>query len=164
MNVAGRVIGFAAIGLMLTFCAALGSWWWVDHNASYESPHWDASQFESIGPVATVAAVERRETWVIAVNPDCHHCMAMLASLADTLAVAAAAPRLYALVIDAPVRPAGSAVTHRRLDGVFWDRDQVWRRRWGHRVYGELMRFDAAGEWIAATHRADETPPAGGSR
>ena len=144
---AGRVLGFAAIGLMLTFCAALGSWWWIDRASSYEPPRWDSARFEAIERAAADAP-DDRETWVVAVNPDCSHCMTTLRSIADTLAIAPDAPRLFALVVDTPKRPAGGRFAHHRLDGVFWDHAHVWRKHWGHRVYGEVMRFDGSGRLI----------------
>jgi uncharacterized RmlC-like cupin family protein len=85
---------------------------------------------------------------VVAVNPSCAHCLAGMTALADTLASAPGAPRLFALVVDTAARPTERSLSHPRLDGVFWDREGVWRARWGHRMYGEILRFDAAGDWI----------------
>lgn len=144
-----RAFGFVVIGLLVTFCAALGTWWWVDRSAQYEQPHWNEAQFEPLGARAATLTVER-DTWVVAVNPACSHCMTTLNSLADTLATTRGAPRLLALVVDTAQRPVEAAIRHPRLEGVYWDRNQVWRTRWGHRVYGEILRFDAAGQWIRA--------------
>ena len=152
MSTLDRAFGFIALGLVATLCAALGGWWWVDRGRQFERPQWDENRFEAIG-MSTTATSSDRETWVIAVNPDCSHCLTTLAAIADTMTVVPGAPRLFALVVDTRVRPAERTISHPRLDGVFWDREQVWRTRWGHRVYGELLRFDATGEWNAARHR-----------
>lgn len=148
-----RAPGWIALGFLAALCAALGTWWWSDRGRNYERPRWDLAAFERIG-TRLAEATPDRETWVVVVNPACPHCMTTLAEIADTLGATPVAPHLFALIVDATSRPDDRAVTHPRLDGVYWDRRQVWRSRWGHRMYGELMRFDAAGEWIAGRHRA----------
>jgi len=147
-----RVAGFVAIGLVATFGAGLAGWWWIDRTTVYERPEWNEQSFEPLSAPRT-SDDAGGETWVMAVNPHCSHCMTTLASLADTLGTGAGAPRLIALIVDAGSRPAERDVAHPRLDGVFWDRDQVWRSHWGHRLYGELMRFGRDGRWLDESQR-----------
>jgi len=141
-----RLFGCMAMSLVLALVAGMGAWWWIDRAIVYERPRWDEASFEAIAE--SRAARTAAETWVVAVNPACTHCMAGMAALADTLGSAPGAPRLFALVVDTAARPARRSLSHPRLDGVFWDREGVWRARWGHRMYGEILRFDAAGDWI----------------
>ena len=145
-----RMFGCLAMSVVLALVAGMGTWWWIDRATVYERPRWEPASFEAIADAR--AARTAAETWVVAVNPACAHCMAGMTELADTLAVAPGAPRLFALIVDTAARPRelsrSRSLSHPRLDGVFWDREGVWRARWGHRMYGEILRFDAAGDWI----------------
>jgi len=141
-----QLFGCMAMSLVLVLVAGMGAWWWIDRATVYERPRWDEASFEAIAEAH--AARTAAETWVVAVNPSCAHCLAGMSALADTLGSAPGAPRLFVLVVDTAARPAKRSLSHPRLDGVFWDREGVWRARWGHRMYGEILRFDAAGDWI----------------
>ena len=141
-----QAMGCLAMSFVLALVAGMGAWWWIDRTTVYERPRWDAASFEPIDPPRVPGTAP--ETWVVAVNPTCAHCVAGMIALADTLGVTPKAPRLFALIVDTGTRPGERALSHPRLDGVFWDREGVWRARWGHRMYGEILRFDAAGDWI----------------
>jgi hypothetical protein len=145
-----QMCGVLVMSLALALVAGMGAWWWIDRATVYERPRWDQASFEAIAEARDPRSAA--ETWVVAVNPACAQCMAGMAALADTLGVAPGAPRLFALIVDTASRPPEMSMTrslsHPRLDGVYWDREGVWRARWGHRMYGEILRFDAAGDWI----------------
>ena len=55
---------------------------------------------------------------------------------------------LIALIVDTPARPDARALRAIPPVPVWWDRGGVWRRRWGHRLYGELIQFDASGCFV----------------
>ena len=63
-------------------------------------------------------------------------------------AAARAPERLIALIVDARRRPGADLLRAIPRLPVWWDRDGVWRRRWGHRLYGELIEFDPAGRYL----------------
>jgi hypothetical protein len=56
--------------------------------------------------------------------------------------------RVVALVVDSRAQPALHRAETLRVDELWWDAQGVWRHRWGHRLYGELMRFDAEGRLL----------------
>jgi hypothetical protein len=80
-------------------------------------------------------------------NPLCPHCREHLAR-----AVAAQArprgARLGILVVDSPKPPAAAPLANVAVDGMWWDARDAWRRRWGHRVYGEVLVFDGSGRYL----------------
>lgn len=140
----------AAAVLVLT-----GGWWAVDRSRAWEAPRWREADFVRIDPGPRLAA---REVRVVPVNPDCPHCRGHLAR-ARALREHRAGAKLVALVVDQSRRPGDAVFAESGADEVWWDRDRVWRERWGHRVYGETLVFDAAGrctEIVAA--RAAEEP------
>ena len=99
------------------------------------------------GPVA--------ETWLVAVNPACPHCLETHARLA---AGAGRGRRVGALVVDTPRRPGATTLAALAPGPVWWDARGDWRRRWGHRVYGEVLCFDRHGRYLA-TRSPNGTPP-----
>ena len=62
-------------------------------------------------------------------------------------------PRVGALVVDTPRRPGARALAALAAGPVWWDARDDWRRRWGHRVYGEVLCFDRHGRYL------DTRPP-----
>jgi len=60
------------------------------------------------------------------------------------------------LIVDQEREPSPRSVAMLRAETVWWDRAGVWRGRWGHRLYGELLRFDASGKYV------ETLPPAFG--
>jgi hypothetical protein len=90
-----------------------------------------------VGPVQAIP----RERWIVAVNPECSHCMARLAELRRRSTAWTADRALGVLLVDVRQRP-DSTVVGKGLDaGVWWDSLGAWRSRWGHRVYGETLVF-----------------------
>ena len=136
----GRRLAGAGLVLAAAALVALGWLWRLDRARRWETP--------LVGPPLVLlragADAPGAATWLVAVNPACAHCREALAALA---ARPPAAARVGALIVDTPRRP--SAATIRALPGgpVWWDATNAWRRRWGHRVYGEVMRFDPLGRY-----------------
>jgi hypothetical protein len=65
-------------------------------------------------------------------------------------------PTLDALIVDAGTRPSPKALEPFRADGVWWDSSGVWRHAWGHRVYGEILRFAPDGTLRGVDPHPDE--------
>ena len=54
---------------------------------------------------------------------------------------------LVVLLVDQDRSPPRAILDSFGAASVWWDRDGTWRQVWGHRVYGERIRFDAAGRY-----------------
>ena len=131
-------------GLFLAGTLALGWAWHRDRSRSWEEPRWTPEAF------VPLRAGQRRggpDTWMVSVNLRCSRCLATLRRIAAAQGADPGAPQVAALIVDTPARPAPEAVRRLPPVPVWWDRDGVWRRRWGHRLYGELIQFDAAGRF-----------------
>jgi hypothetical protein len=143
-----RRTGLSLAGGLLAALAfvALGVAWHRDRARVWEPPRWDPARFEvlrdSVAPSEPCV-----ETWAVVVNPLCPHCRASLERAIAARARPRAAPplRLAVLLVDTPRRPEAALAAGFRVDQVWWDARAVWRRRWGHRVYGEVLCFDPAG-------------------
>jgi len=141
-NAAQRV-GWALAGAALL---ALGALWRYDRMRVWESPRWDDARLAVLpGAEGEGAAIE---TWAVAVNPECPHCRASLARTLAVRALARAPVRVAALVVDTARRPAAATLAALAVDELRWDSTGTWRRRWGHRVYGELLCFDRSGRFL----------------
>jgi hypothetical protein len=92
---------------------------------------------------------------MVAVNLRCPRCLVTLRRLDAAWTRCARTERLAALIVDTPRRPGLDALCELPPVPVWWDRDRIWRRRWGHRLYGEVLRFDADGRY-AGTMSASE--------
>jgi len=115
----------------------------VDRARAWQTPRWDTNRLTLIRGEPISNAAER---WVVAVNPRCPHCRAGLARL---LAARLRRPaRIDALIVDSPERPTSSVIPDPRVAAVWWDARNAWRESWGHRVYGELLVFDAHGRYL----------------
>ena len=136
-----------ATGLVLIGALALGGVWLHDRARRWEVPRWTAGTFVPIRAEERPAG-GARATWVAVVNPACANCLGTLRRLHGRWTRAPRAGRLVALIVDTPARPDANALRVLPPIAVWWDRDGVWRRRWGHRVYGELLEFDAAGSHL----------------
>lgn len=147
-DLAARLNTFAfALGLLLI--AALGVAWWRDRAKHYDTPRFDAVAFE---PIVAAAPLEpTRERWIVAVHLGCPHCTQHLAALEARIAARPSPPALGALLVDEPTRPSASALRQALPAGVWWDREQHWRERWGRRVYGETFRFTSEGRLLGST-------------
>ncbi|HVP14459.1 MAG TPA: hypothetical protein VMS88_02880 [Terriglobales bacterium] len=137
-----RALACSGVALSLAGLAALGWLWHLDRARVRETPRLG-------GPLVLLRAcpvAPEARTWLVAVNPGCPHCRQVLVRLANR---PPAGVRVGALIVDTRRRP--SAVTLRSLPGapIWWDASNAWRRRWGHRVYGEVIRFDAAGRYAS---------------
>lgn len=123
---------------------ALYGLWHRDRSKNWDEPRWSAGEFV---PLRAASLEGARELWLIPVNPRCPHCRGHLAHAAAALKRGAGA-RLGILLVDTPQPPAASAFASVAVDGLWWDARETWRRRWGHRVYGEVLVFDAAGRYM----------------
>jgi len=143
--------GLALGGLGLAIVAAgmlgLGWLWHRDRTRAWEPPRWDASRFVAIGgaPRPEAAAAER---WLVAVNLECPYCLRSLRQAVSERSRAPAPFALGALVVDTAARPRAEALPELAAVGWWWDSEDVWRRRWGHRVYGEILVFDSTGLYL----------------
>jgi hypothetical protein len=88
------------------------------------------------------------ETWAVAVNPGCALCRGSLERAQAVRRLVRSPVRLAVLVVDSPHRPHSATVASLPADELRWDSTGAWRRRWGHRVYGELLCFDRAGRLV----------------
>jgi hypothetical protein len=140
------------LGLVVVCIAvvALGVLWLRDRGRQWDRPRWPDVSFVALraGPVD-----EREPISVIAVHPGCPHCMSTVARLARGWSADHPGERLAALIIDCPRRPPERVWRAIPIAAVWWDRRDVWRARWGHRLYGERLCFDAGGRY-RTTHAA----------
>jgi hypothetical protein len=141
-----RVVAWAGWTLAALSLVALAAAWWVDRHRVWEEPRWMRERFVVIADRPR-APGDTAETWAIAFNPSCSHCLESLARASRLRVTANPVPRLALLVIDAPRDRVRMPVASEAIDQIWWDVHGVWRRRWGHRVYGEVLRFDAAGRY-----------------
>lgn len=134
----------ATLGFLVLLFVALGITWGLSRIQYRERPRWDEAAFPALG--AALGAPEGwSERWVVAVHPGCPHCHTSLESVAAARDRDAPPIRTTALIVDAPRTPPDSVVADLPADETRWDADGRWRRRWGHRVYGEVMCFDGEG-------------------
>jgi hypothetical protein len=140
---------FAAAVVLLLGASVLllGVAWRRDGATRWERPRWDRARFTALrtGPGEPAAV------WLVPVNLLCAHCQTSLERVAARRDLAAGPVRVVALVVDTPRRPASPACASLPADEVWWDSGQIWRHRWGHRVYGEIVRFDARGRYLGTT-------------
>lgn len=125
--------------------AALAALWLWDRSHRWETPRWEPARFAAMSDAPATTA---RERWVFAVNPICAHCRRRLAEVADSLASQPNVPALAALLVDVPARPDTVRLAAALPAAVYWDSARVWRERWGHRVYGEILIFDGSGRLL----------------
>ncbi len=128
--------------------AALAALGWLRHADRAR-----AREIPALGaPLVLVhgaAAGADAETWLVAVNPECAHCLTARARLAARAGPDAGAPRVGVLLVDTPRRPGPARLAALGPGPVWWDERGAWRRRWGHRLYGEVLCFDRHGRYLA---------------
>jgi hypothetical protein len=132
-----------AAGVAVLAVLALGAMWLGDRAHRWESPTWPRREFVRLR-ARTGPDDATRATCVIPVNPRCPRCMRMLSSIHATWDAQRPAT-LVALIVDSSRRPRPETVAGFPPIEVWWDRDGIWRHRWGHRLYGELIEFDGHG-------------------
>jgi len=130
--------GWALVGAAL---AALGWLWHLDRTRVWQTPGLGAP----LALVCAATADSSAGTWLVAVNPDCPHCLQALARLA---ARPRRGLRVGALIVDTPRRPGAATLAALGAAPVWWDARGDWRRRWGHRIYGEVLCFDPRGRYL----------------
>ena len=138
-----RAAGWAAGTLVIAALASLG---WLRHEdraRTWETPRLGAPLVLLRGAAGDSSA----GTWLVAVNPDCPHCFEAYARLVARRG-GPPAPRVGALVVDTPRRPGDRALTALAGGPIWWDARNDWRRRWGHRLYGEVLCFDPQGRYL----------------
>jgi hypothetical protein len=135
-----------AVVLAVVLIAALGAWWARERSQPRATPRWDTSRFAPVS-AANPTPPAGAERWVVAVNLQCPHCQQHLAWLRERVAAREHPPLIGALIVDQPTRPDSIAFGPLGA-GVWWDSAQVWRGRWKRGMYGETIRFDAAGRWL----------------
>jgi hypothetical protein len=166
-----RLVGWTRFGYVLSALAlvALGVLWHLDRTRRWETPRWDAERFERIeaaagaggmaGADAAPATTATIETWVVAVYPGCPHCRASLASLLERRERERLPARIVALIVDTTRRPGAALASELGADELWWDAREIWRQRWGHRVYGETLCFDPRGAFLRALAPSVSPPP-----
>lgn len=147
MTLPPRVLVHGATSLAVLGVLALGALWLRDRTRRWEVPRWTAATFVPIRADARPAG-GARATWVAVINPRCSRCVVTLQSLHGRWLRSGRPERLVALIVDTAVRPDAAALRTLPPVAVWWDRHGVWRRRWGHRLYGELIEFDVAGNHV----------------
>lgn len=150
----------AAAGVIAV--ALLGAWWASDRVQRWERPRWSRESFE---PLRVTPPVGRPSSGlrVVATNPRCSRCITTVWRLYDARARQGWPEELVVLIVDTPARPDPRALRRLPPIPVWWDRENRWRRRWGHRLYGELLQFDATGRYLR-TIVADALPRLRGPR
>lgn len=152
----GRVIPLLATA-WIAATLLLGALWFADRAHRWERPRWHSSFVALRGGAGPAANGEGFV--MVPVNPRCPRCIVTLRRLHAAWPARAQDRPLVALIVDAPARPGAWLLRALPPVPVWWDRDGVWRRRWGHRLYGELLVFDAAGEFVRAQAAHDEAAP-----
>jgi len=117
----------------------------ADRTRRWETPRLDPGRFivvrDAVGSGAAAG-------WVLMpVNLRCPHCLASLRALQRSRR-ANTNPDLVVLVVDEEREPTSKSIDALHAETVWWDRDRVWRGRWGHRIYGEVLRFDPHGRYV----------------
>lgn len=153
----GRIAALAGIALIVGSLVGLGLAWRADRRRVVESPRWDPALFVRLREPRP-AWSDTGETWTVIVHPGCPRCLRVLESLARAGGRGAGAAHLAALIVDEPARPGPALLVDLPASQVWWDSAGVWRRRWGLRLYGGVLRFDAAGRF-----RGHVPDPASGS-
>ncbi len=139
-----RPAGALLVSLALLALTGLGVLWLIDRARPREAPRWNEAVFVPLHE-APGAPEGWSERWAVALHPGCPHCRASLVALAEARDRSGAPVRVTALLVDASWPPPDSVLARLEADEIWWDVENRWRRRWGHRVYGETFCFDSTG-------------------
>lgn len=142
----GHRVNAVAGWLAAAIFVGIGGLWAWDRFSPAPTPRFEPSLFVNVGSGPQTA----RERWFVAVNPLCSHCREHLGELAESFRDRAGGRALAALIVDTPSRPSADTLASLATREIWWDSSQVWRRRWRHRAYGEVLVFDASGRFIRA--------------
>jgi len=144
------------------FCVAflavfvlLGVMWGMDRTHRWATPRLEASFVPVRGEPP--GRVTSRATWLMPIHPGCPSCM----ERARALSGEATSARVVFLVVDRSQPPPLLALSELEAATIWWDSRGVWRHQWGHRVYGEILRFDSRGRY-EETKPPDSAPVEGG--
>ena len=165
-----KIAQWLGSGLAAAALLALGALWRLDRARAWESPRWDdpglvvlhiaaradgAGRAEDTGRADGTGRAEDPgpadgsvETWAVAVNPGCLVCRGSLARGLAIRGLARVPVRIAVLFVDTKHRPSSAILASLSADELRWDSTGAWRRRWGHRVYGELLCFDRSGRFV----------------
>jgi hypothetical protein len=139
-----RIAAWCGWALIAGTLLALGGAVVHQRTRAWDAPRWDPARFT----VLREQAKRRRvETWVVAFQPVCPHCRESLGRVLRAAARHPSRPEVALLVIDSPRLLAERAVGIAPGVTVWWDEHETWRRRWGHRLYGEVLRFAPDGRY-----------------
>jgi hypothetical protein len=135
----------------------LGVLWTLDRVRRWETPRLETATF------SVMRGVRRADGGpgglaLVPVNLRCPHCLVRLRALRDSCRSRGGCPDLVALIVDQERAPSRAQIDSLGVGRVWWDRRGIWRNRWGHRIYGEVLWFDASGR-----HR-ETLPPVAGPR
>ena len=133
-----------AAGVAFVLVALLAGWWATDRARRWELPRWSSESFELLLAAPNDEPHGPRR-WAVATNPRCGHCVATAWRLYDAREGEPWPAELVALIVDTPERPDVGTLLRLPPIPLWWDRENQWRKRWGHRLYGEVLEFDAAG-------------------
>ena len=152
-----------AASATLTAVVLLGGWWVSDRARRWERPRWSSESFDLLRAMPRVEPRGEAQ-WVVVVNPRCPSCLSSLWRLHATWTRHTTREELVALIVDTPVRPDPRTLHGLPPIPVWWDRENRWRRRWGHRLYGELLQFDGSGRYLRTitaqdARRTRDRPP-----
>lgn len=142
-----RAVAWGGLALFAGTMVAVFALWRIDRSRHWMTPRLDISRFQTL-EAPGFAPKSAREWWVLAVHPDCSHCRDQIRSFVALGERMTAPPNLAVLLVDVPRRPSAAAVSRDGIDAVWWDSRGIWRAEWGHRVYGEVLRFDPRGQWL----------------
>jgi len=135
---------------LATLFVFLGTLWAVDRERRWQVPRLPISGIESLrGSAAPLRAP--RGILLVPVHLGCPHCLAAWRRLMRLCPGEPSCEERVALLVDVDQRPSARALGSLEASAVWWDRRGVWRERWGHRVYGERMRFDASGIYLGTS-------------
>lgn len=129
----------------------LGTVWMVDRGRRWDAPRLASGSFETLQGPGTASARGARGILLVPLHLGCEHCLAAWRRL---MAACPGEPRCeerVALLVDVDRRPRPSELAGLHARAIWWDRRGVWRRRWGHRIYGERMRFDGSGSYLGTS-------------